>query len=339
MKTALTHHHFTMNFQGMFILALAILIQQNVCLESEEGLLERIFNLAKSDVEEELALGGSSNQRFHQSRENIFTKEMATRNALFRKMKEHFEKQGLTSKKSQELSKKSMDRNYKEVNYVETEGNQEYFIAAKTDLCNTNVISTTCQTSDKFRSFDGNCNNLENPLVGSAGNSFTRYESVQDMDPVQKMFFYDEIGQGESNENEEKGCHLRTNLPNARLVSTKVHKDKDAPSGKATWFTTQFGQFVDHDITLTPVEVVQDCCQLVDDSEDERCLPIDVTNDEFFRSKSITCLPFTRSVPHCEENGGRRNQINGISSFVDGSQIYGSDLETADNIKFFVKFI
>ena len=125
---------------------------------------------------------------------------------------------------------------------------------------------------------------------------------------------------------------VRPNLPGARLVSTTVHTATDVPSTRATHFTIQFGQFLDHDITLTPEEHVEHCCS--DNAGDESCLTINVSEDSFYSSTGTSCLEFTRSVSHCEgTTSDRREQTNGITSFVDGSNIYGSDEVTALSLR------
>ena len=75
-------------------------------------------------------------------------------------------------------------------------------------------------------------------------------------------------------------------------------------------------------MAFTPEEEVEGCCE---NKNQASCLPIDVKNDPFFRSEGLECLEFTRSVPFCEEQGGAREQLNGITAFVDASNIYGSD--------------
>ena len=189
----------------------------------------------------------------------------------------------------------------------------------------------TCDSSSKFRSFDGTCNNLDSPYFGSAGIAFARYKETENvLDPLLDMTFFDTLPTT-PNEAQENGCHLRKNLPNARLVSSTVHLDKDAPS-LATHFTTQFGQFVDHDITFTPTEDMVNCCDNAN-ANDVRCSPIDVSNDAAFSGRGVNCLNFIRSVQHCAEKGGMRNQVNGITSYLDGSMIYGSDSDQAEEIR------
>ena len=171
-----------------------------------------------------------------------------------------------------------------------------------------------------------------------SGIALKRYTNVHSKykDPIQSMNFYESLPASTNWDwyHWRSGANLRRNLPNPRLVSRVIHVDENVDSD-ATHFTTQFGQFVDHDITLTPVEDKEvDCCDNAN-AGDDRCLPIDVSTDDFFSSEDVTCLNFVRSVQHCEENGGRRNQVNGITAFLDGSQIYGSDLETAQKIRTF----
>ena len=66
---------------------------------------------------------------------------------------------------------------------------------------------------------------------------------------------------------------------------------------------TQWGQFLDHDITLTPETHVENCCDST--VEDDDCLPIYIpTVDPFYGSRTVPvrCLEFSRSTGFCEEN-------------------------------------
>ena len=50
------------------------------------------------------------------------------------------------------------------------------------------------------------------------------------------------------------------------------------------------------------------------------------------------CTMFTRSAAACQtdnENVSPREQLNTITSFIDGSQIYGSSAEVAENLRDF----
>ena len=127
-------------------------------------------------------------------------------------------------------------------------------------------------------------------------------------------------------------CQLRDRniapafLPSARLISTTVHPDCDAPDIKATHMVTQFGQLVDHDVTLAPEHEPEGCCEK---NPGEFCAPIEIPfNDPFYSNlrEPLRCMPFARSVKFCEgKAGAQKEQVNAITSFVDASNVYGSD--------------
>ena len=100
-------------------------------------------------------------------------------------------------------------------------------------------------------------------------------------------------------------------LPSARLVSINIVPDVDAPSELDTHNVMQWGQFVDHDITHTPLFRLSNenssgiqCCaedgsgtisRLVKHPE---CFPIEIpSNDPFFSRHGQRCMNFVRSMP------------------------------------------
>merc|ERR1719347_987964 len=100
----------------------------------------------------------------------------------------------------------------------------------------------------------------------------------------------------------------------------------------------QFGQFLAHDITLSPEGELECCNDTVLQLDKKtthpsirRCFNIDVKNDQSFPSE--TCFPFTRSDIFCPQEGDPREQINGVTAFIDGSSIYGSDEETSIGLR------
>lgn len=119
-------------------------------------------------------------------------------------------------------------------------------------------------------------------------------------------------------------------LPNARLVSHVFHTDDTtAEDNSATHMVTQMGQFLDHDITLTPEEHEENCCAGPVSSPSGSCFPIEIpADDSFYSGFNQKCLEFTRSTAYCEaeeaSHGNVREQLNAITAFVDASNVYSS---------------
>ena len=94
-----------------------------------------------------------------------------------------------------------------------------------------------CDAYQPFRSADGSCNNLENPLWGSSNSAFQRTLLPSYSDGVWRP----------------KASKDGSSLPSARLVSINIIPDVDAPSELDTHNVMQWGQFVDHDLAHTPM--------------------------------------------------------------------------------------
>ncbi len=97
----------------------------------------------------------------------------------------------------------------------------------------------------------------------------------------------------------------------------------------------QFGQFLAHDVALTveaeEKEEESNCCRDDDDDTHEQCMPIRLPlADRAFRGG---CMNFSRSAVFCGDRYPHREQENGITAFVDASNVYGSDEETARSLR------
>ena len=111
-------------------------------------------------------------------------------------------------------------------------------------------------------------------------------------------------------------------LPSARLVSQRLHHDLDIEEHYSLMLM-QWGQFLDHDLTHVPSSVPS--CAGCEETP-TGCYPIPVpgADDHFQGIGAPQCLPFSRSVGG-QQHLGPRQQLNALSSYIDGSMVYGSD--------------
>ncbi len=159
---------------------------------------------------------------------------------------------------------------------------------------------------EEFRTIDGVGNNAANPTWGSAGVPFLRTTTVAYADGA--------------------SIPAGGDLPSAREVSNAVVAQSDSlPNADGVSdFVWQWGQFLDHDIDLTP------------EVEPEEAWDIAVpAGDLWFdpQGTGTVTIPLHRSL--YEDVDGVRQQINDITAFIDGSNVYGSDPERAAALRAF----
>nr|CAD7197864.1 unnamed protein product [Timema douglasi] len=95
-----------------------------------------------------------------------------------------------------------------------------------------------CGSHGQFRTITGHCNNLRNPKIGQSLATFARL-----LPPAY------ENGVSHPRLTSQTGAPL----PSPRLVSTMIHADISNLHTRYSLMLMQFAQFVDHDITFTPV--------------------------------------------------------------------------------------
>ncbi|XP_040357587.1 peroxidase [Ixodes scapularis] len=200
---------------------------------------------------------------------------------------------------------------------------QDLSLEQASQECNLDSRIVPCDPDSAFRRSEGSCNNLANPRWGMAGSCMSRL-----LEPA----YQDGISSPRVSRSGKE-------LPNARLVSSTVHPDRTVPSPRFSHMLMQFGQFMDHDVALAPLEAHPgeirnlgnpnnpiDCCT------PERwvlpeCYSIAVPEgDEFFAALGQTCLNMPRSAP-CSCKLGYREQQDALTSYLDLSQVYGSSTE------------
>ncbi|XP_078739955.1 eosinophil peroxidase-like [Lampetra fluviatilis] len=192
--------------------------------------------------------------------------------------------------------------------------------------------------SDKYQAHNSECNNRGNPRLGAANVGFVRWLPAE----------YDDNASLPRGWDEEK-LHNGYTLPPVRVVSNEIVRlvagdaSSRADEASLSHAFVQWGQWTAHDTDLTPQSPSLrtfagglDCATSCD--RREPCFPIKVpANDTRINNTVDACLPFFRSSPVCgtgdraavfglagNVGGRRREQLNGLTSFVDAGQVYGS---------------
>lgn len=161
---------------------------------------------------------------------------------------------------------------------------------------------------DFVRSVDGTGNNQRHDDWGAADEQLLRLASVEYADA--------------------ESAPAGTDRASAREISNLVAAqsepiENDRGLSDLVW---QWGQFLDHDIDLT------------EGADPVESFPIEVpTGDPYFDPSSTGTeqIDLSRSVYEIDA-AGVRQQTNGITAYIDGSNVYGSDEERAAALRTFV---
>jgi peroxidase len=171
--------------------------------------------------------------------------------------------------------------------------------------------TTPSSSIDEVRSYDGTGNNLELTELGSTGEQLLRVVNADYADGISEPAGADRPSPREI-----------SNVLSSQDVDT-ASSQRDLSALIYVW-----GQFLDHDIDLT-------------DSGNTEYLPILVPEgDTSFDplGTGVKTIPFLRSVFDTTTGtsvDNPREQVTSITSWIDGSQVYGSDAETAASLREF----
>ncbi|XP_023335820.1 chorion peroxidase [Eurytemora carolleeae] len=180
-----------------------------------------------------------------------------------------------------------------------------------------------------FRTPDGTCNNFHHPTWGASFTPFLRFLPPDYSDGIEA--FRRSVSNGP--------------LPNPRIISSMIHRDVSKDTNQFTMMVMQWGQFLDHDITSTPVtrgfnESILKCCSQSPETMHPDCQPIMIPADDSFYSKfNVSCMEFVRSSPGPRRDCslGPRDQINQITSYIDASNVYGSTPDDQHSLRLLKK--
>ncbi|XP_048364599.1 thyroid peroxidase isoform X1 [Sphaerodactylus townsendi] len=187
-----------------------------------------------------------------------------------------------------------------------------------------------CVTS-KYRHITGICNNREHPRWGASNIALARW-----LPPV----YEDGLSQPKGWNSDF--LHNGFPLPSVHEVTRKIIEASNEAVTEDELHTDIFivwGQYIDHDLAFTPQSTNQrslpgevDCEKTCENQNS--CFPIQVFSNDTF-SINMNCMPFYRSSPACATGHqgvllgnlstlNPRQQINGLTSFIDASTVYGS---------------
>ncbi|XP_010846741.1 PREDICTED: thyroid peroxidase [Bison bison bison] len=185
----------------------------------------------------------------------------------------------------------------------------------------------TCLAS-KYRLISGACNNRDHPRWGASNTALARWlppayeDGISEPRGWNPHFLY-------------KGFPL----PPVREVTRRIiHASNEAVTGDDRYsdLLTAWGQYIDHDIAFTPQSAAPSApwvgadCQLTCEPRSP-CFPIQLPAN----AAGPACLPFYRSTAACGtgtqgawfgnlSSANPRQQMNGLTSFLDASTVYGS---------------
>nr|CAD7570072.1 unnamed protein product [Timema californicum] len=208
------------------------------------------------------------------------------------------------------LAQKNVEASLSLLNQFNLTADQGTFALPTFSILNT-VIADTCPPSancqpTRYRSADGACNNLLHDRWGKTGSALQR---------ILPPKYGDGVNTPRSTANNGEL------LPSARVVSVQFTTDADIPHENYTLLLMQWGQFLDHDLTHTPISRGQSgsglsCCRNGDVVSQELrhpdCFPIILPKDDhIFAKLGEHCMEFVRSLPapRPECNFGPREQV------------------------------
>ncbi len=159
----------------------------------------------------------------------------------------------------------------------------------------------------EVRTYDGSANNLGNVNWGATFEHLQRLSPVAYSDGISTLAGEDR--------------------PSARAISNAVHHQDDGESLVNTFggsdFVWQWGQFLDHDLDLT------------DGANESADIPVP-EGDAFFdpTGTGAVVIPLNRALFDPDTGATTpREQENEITSWIDGSMVYGSDDERAEALR------
>ncbi|KAJ8673332.1 hypothetical protein QAD02_004594 [Eretmocerus hayati] len=186
------------------------------------------------------------------------------------------------------------------------------------DVCPAFLSNVECRPG-KYRRFDGLCTNLENPSWGASLTPFVRLLQPRFADGI----------------NAPRMSVTGDDLPLSRIVSRTLHSDEGYHDHAGTVMVIAWGQFMDHDYTLTATPLdpynrndPEECCHRSPEEKNPYCYEITIPEDDpFYHVFHVRCQDFVRAFPGVRPGCrlGSRVPFNLLSGVLDGNTVYGID--------------
>jgi peroxidase len=188
------------------------------------------------------------------------------------------------------------------------------FIPAQTPAQTVSAARRPAPTPVEYEPIGGVSNNLANPHWGCTGYDLLRLAPAAYADGISAMALPDDLS-----------ARLISDLVNDQADPANPTQDiQTVDKNSLSDFGYSFGQFMDHDMDLT--------------LDNGASVPILVPPGDPIGGTNDTPLAFLRSLPDPLTGTSTTNpaeDINAICSYFDLSQIYGSDLATAEALRTF----
>ncbi|XP_030749418.1 peroxidase isoform X2 [Sitophilus oryzae] len=186
----------------------------------------------------------------------------------------------------------------------------------------------------RYRSYDGSCNNLQNPGLGTPQTRYNRLLPAK-------------YGDGVSTPTLAKSGNA---LPSARLVSINIYPDVPVEDPIWNLNAMQYGQIITHDMSMIVGSTQTQphstrCCsadgQLLElANSPDHCFPIVIPfNDPAYSQQNLRCMNFVRTITDRDRNcvGGSQpaEQLTAVNHFLDLSIVYGNSDQVNQQVRLF----
>nr|WIM01331.1 peroxinectin 1 transcription variant X2 [Limnephilus flavicornis] len=187
-------------------------------------------------------------------------------------------------------------------------------------------VIAPCKKDDKYRSFDGSCNNLAHSEWGVPNSTYSRLLPPVYADGVRLP----------------RRSTDKSPLPCARKVRTDLFPTGQVENALWPLNIMYWGQFLAHDMSLLKdFDGVVSCC--TGDGQYQKgngrfCYPIKIPpSDPTIGKAGIRCMNFTRTLTDkdmgCSVGNAPAKQLNTVTAYIDLSNVYGITDEIARSLR------